>query len=104
MTAPAESRKTAPMKSPIIKRSVLIAGRKTSVSLEDDFWNLLKEIAGSRAPRAGGSSRPRSSYEIASSPAPEFYKLFNENAASSRFQISGNSLMRSDVMHSKTLA
>ena len=36
------------MKSLVIKRSILPAGRKTSVSLEDDFWNALKEIAGDR--------------------------------------------------------
>jgi predicted DNA-binding ribbon-helix-helix protein len=33
------------MKSSIIKRSVVIAGHKTSVSLEDAFWSGLKEIA-----------------------------------------------------------
>lgn len=36
------------MKSSVIKRSVKIAGRKTSVSIEDTFWTGLKEIAGSR--------------------------------------------------------
>ncbi len=33
------------MKSPVIKRSIVIAGHKTSVSLEDAFWKGLKEIA-----------------------------------------------------------
>ena len=33
------------MKSPVIKRSIVIAGHKTSVSLEDAFWTGLKEIA-----------------------------------------------------------
>ncbi len=33
------------MKSSIIKRSIIIAGHKTSVSLEDAFWKGLKEIA-----------------------------------------------------------
>jgi predicted DNA-binding ribbon-helix-helix protein len=36
------------MKSPVVKRSVLLAGRKSSVSLEDEFWTTLKEIAGDR--------------------------------------------------------
>jgi predicted DNA-binding ribbon-helix-helix protein len=36
------------MKSPVIKRSIVIAGHKTSVSLEDAFWRGLKEIAGTR--------------------------------------------------------
>ena len=33
------------MKSTIVKRSIVINGHKTSVSLEDAFWNDLKEIA-----------------------------------------------------------
>ena len=36
------------MKSPVVKRSIVIAGHKTSVSLEDAFWKGLKEIATSR--------------------------------------------------------
>jgi predicted DNA-binding ribbon-helix-helix protein len=36
------------MKSPVVKRSIVIAGHKTSVSLEDAFWRALKEIAGGR--------------------------------------------------------
>jgi len=33
------------MKSPVVKRSVVIAGHKTSVSLEEPFWRALKDIA-----------------------------------------------------------
>jgi predicted DNA-binding ribbon-helix-helix protein len=36
------------MKSPVVKRSIVIASHKTSVSLEDAFWKGLKEIAGGR--------------------------------------------------------
>jgi predicted DNA-binding ribbon-helix-helix protein len=36
------------MDSPVVKRSVVFAGRKTSVSLEDAFWRGLKEIASTR--------------------------------------------------------
>ena len=36
------------MKSPVVKRSIVIAGHKTSVSLEDAFWKGLKEIADDR--------------------------------------------------------
>jgi len=36
------------MKSPVVKRSIVIAGHKTSVSLEDAFWTGLKDIAGTR--------------------------------------------------------
>jgi predicted DNA-binding ribbon-helix-helix protein len=36
------------MKSTIVKRSVVIGGHKTSVSIEDAFWKGLKAIAGER--------------------------------------------------------
>ncbi len=36
------------MKSPVVKRSIVVAGHKTSVSLEDAFWKSLKEIADER--------------------------------------------------------
>jgi predicted DNA-binding ribbon-helix-helix protein len=36
------------MKSSILKRSIVVAGHKTSVSLEDAFWKDLREIAASR--------------------------------------------------------
>jgi len=36
------------MKSTVVKRSIVVAGHKTSVSLEDAFWNGLKEIARER--------------------------------------------------------
>jgi predicted DNA-binding ribbon-helix-helix protein len=36
------------MKSPVVKRSIVIAGHKTSVSLEDAFWKGLKDIANGR--------------------------------------------------------
>jgi predicted DNA-binding ribbon-helix-helix protein len=44
-----DSRGRQAMKSPvIIKRSVVIGGHKTSISLEDAFWKGLREIAGGR--------------------------------------------------------
>ncbi len=33
------------MKSLVVKRSAIVAGHKTSVSLEDGFWKSVKEIA-----------------------------------------------------------
>lgn len=36
------------MISAIVKRSIVIAGHKTSVSIEDAFWTALKDIAASR--------------------------------------------------------
>jgi len=40
------NKKGAIMKSVVIKRSVIVSGHKTSISLEDPFWKSLKEIAG----------------------------------------------------------
>jgi predicted DNA-binding ribbon-helix-helix protein len=37
------------MKSPVVKRSIVLAGHKTSVSLEDAFWEGLK-----RSPKKNG--------------------------------------------------
>ena len=36
------------MKSPVVKRSIVLNGHKTSVSLEEAFWNSMKEISGER--------------------------------------------------------
>jgi predicted DNA-binding ribbon-helix-helix protein len=36
------------MKSSVVKHSVVLAGHKTSVSLEDAFWRGLKDIATTR--------------------------------------------------------
>ena len=36
------------MKSSVVKRSIVIGGHKTSVSLEDPFWDDLKKIAHAR--------------------------------------------------------
>ena len=45
MLAPLTGNRDGTMKSPVIKRSIVIAGHKTSVSIEDAFWTALKEIA-----------------------------------------------------------
>jgi predicted DNA-binding ribbon-helix-helix protein len=47
------------MKSTIVKRSIVIAGHKTSVSLEDAFWSGLKEIV-----RAEGATLQETVAEI----------------------------------------
>jgi predicted DNA-binding ribbon-helix-helix protein len=36
------------MKSPVVKRSIVVAGHKTSVSLEEAFWSGMKEISSAR--------------------------------------------------------
>jgi predicted DNA-binding ribbon-helix-helix protein len=37
------------MKSPVVKRSIVVGGHKTSVSLEEAFWNSMKDISRERA-------------------------------------------------------
>jgi len=37
------------MKSPVVKRSIVVGGHKTSVSLEEAFWNSIKEISRERS-------------------------------------------------------
>ena len=37
------------MQSPVVKRSIVIDGHKTSVSVEDIFWTSLKETARERS-------------------------------------------------------
>ena len=36
------------MRSPIVKRSIVVGGHKSSVSLEEAFWNGMKEIPSQR--------------------------------------------------------
>jgi predicted DNA-binding ribbon-helix-helix protein len=36
------------MSAAVVKRSIVVAGHKTSISLEDAFWTSLKEIAKAR--------------------------------------------------------
>ncbi len=36
------------MSAGVVKRSVMVAGHRTSVSLESPFWDALKDIAGAR--------------------------------------------------------
>jgi predicted DNA-binding ribbon-helix-helix protein len=39
---------TRAVESSLLKRSIVVAGRHTSVSLEDEFWKDLREIAARR--------------------------------------------------------
>ena len=41
-------------RSPVVKRSIVIADHKTIVSLEDEFWKGLKEIAALRLTNLSG--------------------------------------------------
>ena len=39
--------------SPVVKRSIVIGGHKTSISLEEEFWLSLKDIAHGRGQTIG---------------------------------------------------
>ena len=45
ISATAHKKKRRYRRSPVIKHSISLAGHKTSVSLEDKFWDSLREIA-----------------------------------------------------------
>ena len=45
------------MKQNITKRSVVIAGHKTSVSLEEPFWTAVREITRARAITVSGGDQ-----------------------------------------------
>jgi predicted DNA-binding ribbon-helix-helix protein len=42
------------MNSTVIKRSIVVAGHRTSISLEDAFWKALKAIARERGETLSG--------------------------------------------------
>ena len=46
MSAPSSQGPSPVATARVLKRSIVIAGHRTSVSLEDAFWRALKDIAG----------------------------------------------------------
>ena len=68
------------MKTAVIKRSIFINGRKTSVSLENEFWAGLHDIAKSRnataAELVGEIDRQRTTVNLSSAIRIYVYKYF----------------------------
>ncbi|MGB9656419.1 MAG: ribbon-helix-helix domain-containing protein [Pseudolabrys sp.] len=67
------------MKTAVIKRSIFINGRKTSVSLETEFWAGLHEIAKSRKTTAAklvGIDRQRTTVNLSSAIRIYVYNYF----------------------------
>jgi Ribbon-helix-helix domain len=54
-------------KSPVVKRSIIVGGHKTSVSLEEPFWSGMKEISAQ-----GGMTLSEVVGEIDTMPAGQF--------------------------------
>ena len=90
------------MKTVVIKRSVLINGRKTSVSLENEFWAGLHEIAKSRKTTAaklvGEIERQRTTVNLSSAIRIYVYNYFRSiegehaEANPAQHQLDGQSL------------
>ena len=91
------------MKTAVIKRSIIINGRKTSVSLEAEFWAGLHEIAKFRKTTAaklvGEIDRQRTTVNLSSAIRIYVYNYFRsmegEHAAANPAQhpLDGRSLM-----------
>jgi predicted DNA-binding ribbon-helix-helix protein len=73
------------VKSLVVKRSIFLAGHKTSVSLEDDFWNALKKIAGDRhvtlAELVGGIKAQRQNGNLSSALRLFVLEYYRDKAA-----------------------
>ncbi len=81
------------MKSAITKRSVVIGGHKTSVSLEEPFWSAVREIAGNQQMTVSSLLRQidleRRNANLSS--AIRVYVLKNLQAATARGHNAGHS-------------
>ena len=90
------------MKTVVIKHSILINGRKTSVSLENEFWAGLHEIAKSRKTTAaklvGEIERQRTTVNLSSAIRIYVYNYFRSiegehaEANPAQHQLDGQSL------------
>ena len=83
------------MKSAIIKRSVVLDGHKTSVSLENEFWEGLREIADQQNTSLSSLvrqiDRDRNRGNLSSAIRVFVYKYFRtENAAGVQPSATGN--------------
>jgi predicted DNA-binding ribbon-helix-helix protein len=84
------------MKTAVIKRSIFINGRKTSVSLENEFWAGLHDIAKSRKTTAvklvEEINRQRSTVNLSSAIRIYVYNYFRREANPAQEHLDGRSL------------
>jgi hypothetical protein len=78
------------MKSAVVKRSIVLSGHKTSVSLEDDFWQSLREIATERGPAWSPASIATDTSPICRRPFGYTFSLFTEVNSSGKTQASSS--------------
>jgi predicted DNA-binding ribbon-helix-helix protein len=73
------------MKSAVIKRSIFINGKKTSISLENEFWNGLQEIAKNNnttvAELSGQIARQRNTVNLSSAIRIYVFNHFRKEGA-----------------------
>ena len=86
------------MKTAVIKRSININGNKTSVSLENDFWNGLHEISESKnttaTQLAGEIARQRSTVNVSSAIRLYVYRHFRSLERNSKAAHLGSASLR----------
>ena len=72
------------MQTAVIKRSIVLDGHKTSVSLENEFWNGLRDIAGkeniSLSTLVGKIDRERNSCNLSSAIRVHVFSYFRAQA------------------------
>ena len=76
------------MKSVIIKRSIVLNGHKTSVSLENEFWEGLRQIADAQKSKVSAMvqriDRERTNRNLSSAIRIYVFNYFRERLASER--------------------
>jgi len=76
------------MKSVIIKRSIVLNGHKTSVSLENEFWDGLRQIADAQKSKVSAMvqriDRERTNRNLSSAIRIYVFNHFRERLASER--------------------
>lgn len=72
------------MNSPVVRRSIVVAGVKTSISLEEAFWTGLREISGRRNIKLseimGEIDRERQNSNLSSATRVYVLRFFQTNA------------------------
>jgi predicted DNA-binding ribbon-helix-helix protein len=80
--------KDPPMKSVIIKRSIVLNGHKTSVSLENEFWEGLRQIADAQKSKVSAMvqriDRERTNRNLSSAIRIYVFNHFRERLANER--------------------
>ena len=91
------------MKSPVIKRSIIVDGHKTSISLEDAFWSSLKEIAQAQKVRRWSRRLQRSTANAPTCPLRSVYLYSTGSAMDKWVNRSRRSERTMDLQHPRQI-